>query len=268
MGVLKRNMLGETGIAARGGAAGVRLPDLVERTREAHEASEAELERARERAGSERARIVAGAEEAGFAAGKEAGFAEGRAEGIEAGRAEGEREHAERLEKVAGGWEAALASFEAHRGAMVSSAREDVLRLALAVAERVVRRAIDADASAAASLLDAAIAEVRDASRLTVRASERDAPAIGRRLNELAERLDAGEHTRLVIDATLQPGDVVVETDAGGMVDARLATQLDRIAEALLPGRGASAVTHAPRLAAEGDGSGSGSAPHAPSEAA
>lgn len=236
MGVLKRDMLGSVELPARGGTVGVRVPDLVQRSEEAHAALAAEGERARQAAEQERARIIEGAQAEGHEQGRAAGFAAGHAEGLEAGRAEAERAHAERLGQIAGAWEAALTVFEGERGRITSSAREDLLRLALALGERITRRSISLETDAAVSLLDAALAEVRDASRLTVRVGARDAPAIGRRLSELAGRIGDGEHAHLIVDEGFGPGDVVVESAAGAVVDARVSTQLQRVAEALLPG--------------------------------
>lgn len=201
----------------------------------------------REAAGAEAHRILeearAAAEKIRAEASKEAakaGKAEGRAEGIKQGRAEGkkaaEAEHAARLKELDAAWTSALNEFVERREAMLDGARGDVVRLALAIAERVTRRAIAADARVAERTLEELLGLVTAPTRLMVAMHPEDAACAAAALPGAASALGAGAHAEIVPDASFERGSVVVRTGCGGVLDASVATQLERIARELVPG--------------------------------
>ncbi|MCA9291638.1 MAG: hypothetical protein KDA25_10965, partial [Phycisphaerales bacterium] len=96
-------------------------------------------------AGAEAKRLVDGAHAEGHAAGLEQGRADGLAEGRETGRAAAYAEGAARSADVGAAWAAALDHWERHRAEMLFAAREDVVALATAIAEKVIFRAVAAD---------------------------------------------------------------------------------------------------------------------------
>src|SRR5690606_30636997 len=145
-------------------------------------------------------------------------------------------EASEQFENMQAGFEGALAAFEASREAMLREARADLLRLAMAIARRITRRAIATDSGAAAGQLEAALEHVAAGSalRIEVSAGEREAalaaiPAIG-------ARAAGSAHVEIVSREDLAPGDVIVRAAGGGEVDARIEAQLDRLAAQLVPG--------------------------------
>ncbi|MFB0987205.1 MAG: hypothetical protein QMB94_12975, partial [Phycisphaerales bacterium] len=92
----------------------------------------------------EAARLTECAAEIGRAEGMAAGEAAGRAEGLAAGATQGREEAmnamAEELNSIATGWNEALVGLLASRDAIREEARRDLLRLSLAIAERVLGR--------------------------------------------------------------------------------------------------------------------------------
>lgn len=201
-----------------------------------------ELERrTRERTGeiieqgrAERARLLAGAEEQGHAAGHEKGFAQG----LEEGRARGQTEATASLraegESVQRAWEAALGEFLAQRDEMLTQARTDVLLLALMIARRVVRRVVDVDPRVVEEQLAAALSLTTRPTSLVIEVHPDDAALAGEILPELIKRFGVGDHASLATSSTIGRGSVVIRT-RGGEVDASIDTQLQRIVEAIVP---------------------------------
>lgn len=200
--------------------------------RRAREEAEQTLAAARR----ERDRLVAGAAEEGRAAGAAEGRAQGLAEGREQGRAEAMEERRAELEALIGGWTAALEEFNARRERMLSEARVDVLKLALQIAERITRRAIQHDPAVVQDQIRAVLAAVARPTRLTLCVHPEDAPIASEILPEVHAAM--GEHAELVVDAALERGSCIARTEEGAKIDASIETQLRRIVEALLPGRG------------------------------
>lgn len=194
-----------------------------------------EAARIRRAGEEERTRLIADAREIGFAEGHAEGFKAGHAEGVEQGKAEALAVHAELLRKMDEGWTQALEAFESRRERLLSEARVDVLRLALKIAEKVTRRAIEVDPESVVAQLDAALEHVLAPTRLVVRVNPEDADIAASALPQRTAKLQNAQHVELRSDDSLQRGDCVIET-VGGEIDARIDTQIERIVNALLPG--------------------------------
>lgn len=187
-------------------------------------------------ANAERERLITGASEKGF----EEGRAKGYAEGLEKGRTEGHaavlNESRSQLERLMHAWSGALGEFESVRAGILAAAKEDVLKLALDLAERITKRAIDADPKAVQPQLEAVLAVVMQPTRLRVRMNPGDLAAAGDVMPALMKRFGLGSDAELIEDPSLKRGSAVVLTDHGE-IDASVETQLDRLVEALLPDR-------------------------------
>ena len=123
---------------------------------------------------------------------------------------------------------------------MLVSARRDVLRLAVRVAELVTRRQIELDERAVEGSLEAVLTSVLRPTRLIVRVSPDDRAVAQEALPKLLDTLSSGIDAELVEDGSLSRGSCVATFDEAmsGRIDASIETQLDRIARALLPGSG------------------------------
>lgn len=135
----------------------------------------------------------------------EAGFAAGRAEGLAGAAAEIVRGAAERDRLLAG-------------------CAEEVLGLAVEMAERVLAREVRPGVDGVAAA-ERALALVRDRPRVALRASQEDAEAL--RAAGLSPAAGAAR-LRIVADPGLDPGEVIVEAD-GASVDGRFRTQLGEL---------------------------------------
>ncbi|HYE02692.1 MAG TPA: FliH/SctL family protein [Phycisphaerales bacterium] len=186
---------------------------------------------------AQRARLVSGAESEGRARGFAKGLEEGRVEGARAARIEAMAERQAELKAIASGWSEGLAQFRRRRDDLVRAAEVDVLRLALAIAEKVTRRVIEVDPGVVRAQLDAVLALVLRPTRLAIHVHPEDHVLVEEILPDVLRVHAAGEHVTLVEDATLARGSCLARSlePGGGTIDASIGTQLSRLAEALLP---------------------------------
>lgn len=160
--------------------------------------------------------------EARAEAGRVLASAEGEAEAVrraavEAGRQEG---------LAAAAAEIARAAREAER--LIAASAPGVVAVAVALAERILGRAVVAGDDALRTAR-AALEELAGARRAVLRASPADA---GRLRNTAAELRGALASLRVVEDAALGMGEVVVDAD-GARLDGRFRCQLAALARAL-----------------------------------
>lgn len=248
MAVLKRAQE----LRPSGGAVVLDLGDLEAEADRIRAAARAEAEGILDAARREAAELVAGADARGHEEGRVRGLAEGRAEGEEEGRRRAEAEHAERLEALASDWRVALDELVAERDRMRSDLRTDAIGFAIAVARRVVLRVPRLDPTVVVDQLAAAIDRLLAPSALRVVIHPDDRAIVESALPALLAHLVGGAEARLEEDDSIERGGLRVRSGHGS-IDATLARQLDRIAEALLP-EGSALLEPAPAPpVAEGD---------------
>jgi flagellar assembly protein FliH len=164
------------------------------------------------------------------------GWREGYEKGQQLGRAEAMEQCGAQLQHAA----AALArlddAVESVRGELESAALADVVKLAVAIAERVTKRA---------GLIDPAVLgeNVREALKLAVRGgsvrvlihpSQRE--LLAAILPQVQGESPAGRAFEIAGDESIAPGGCRIVT-ADGQIDADLQSQLDRLTDKLLPPR-------------------------------
>lgn len=184
----------------------------------------------------EREQLISSAQGQGHAEGYEAGHREGLSKGLEEGIAQARAKHAQQLEQISAMWTEQLGYFEQHRETMLESARVQIVELATSIAKRVIRRTIELDPSVVLDQLAAVLSSITETTRLVVRVHPDDAQLVRAELPGMVDRFASCEHAQIVTDPSLQPGSCVACTASGGIVDASISTQLDRIVRAILPG--------------------------------
>lgn len=218
-------------------AQGAHVLDLADMKRlgeEMVENARAEAERILEAARRESAEVAQDANDRGHAEGHARGLQEGRAAGREEGRAEAVEAHSRELQALTTRWYAALDEWETERTTMLADAREDMVRFAIALAERIVGRALEVEPSLVVDQVQAALGLVAAAADATLSVHSEDEALVRSALSGIVARIGTLQHVTLVTDDTLERGGCVVRTDRG-QVDATIARQFNRIAEALLP---------------------------------
>lgn len=193
----------------------------------------AEAERIVAEARAERERLIAGATEQGHAAGLSVGTEEGRAAGAVEGRREALESHGAALARIQGAWERSLAEFERARVEMLSALRRDALSLAMMLAERVVQREVERDEGLVLRELDAALSMLARQTRIVVAVHPEDEAVAREAMPGLVARFADVSHAELAADPSVERGGCVVRTDAGGVIDATIRTQVERMAAAI-----------------------------------
>lgn len=185
---------------------------------------------------AERRALIESAAAEGTRRGIEEGIKVGRAAGAESGRKEALAASRKACDALAAQWSAALAAMEHERARTMRTAREELIGLALSIAEKVIGRTIDADPSVYEHLLEAAIGQVAAPGAVEVRINPEDRPTIEGMLPAVCAKFSKSEASTIVDDGTLARGSIVVRANQGEF-DASIGTQIQRIAEVLAPGR-------------------------------
>lgn len=183
---------------------------------------------------NEARRLAQSAAQQGQAEGLKRGLAEGQAKGAEAGRQEALARHSAALEALLKQWTDALNEFIASRQGLQIEARLDVLRLALAIAERIVYRTVELDPTVIEDQMAEALSLLARRSAVAIRVNPRDLEQAQAVLPQLVAQMHQCEHATIAADESLTPGGCVVQAGLT-TIDASIETQLDRIVSALLP---------------------------------
>ncbi len=149
---------------------------------------------------------------------------QGRSEGEAAGLARA----AQRLDPVIAHLTAATHELSGQRARLRAEAEEDTVKLAVAIARRVLHRELSTDPEAILGLVKAAFQKLsaRETHRLRV------SPADAAILQENRARLEFPPRVEIAADASLQPGSALFETSRGEL-DASVDTQMAEIERGL-----------------------------------
>jgi len=104
----------------------------------------------------------------------------------------------------------------------------EIIRLSVAIAEKLVRRKIDTSPDLAPELIRETLQLVTGSTRLRVRLNPQDEAQLGEFVHEVAQSLAQVAEVHTIADETVSAGGCVVETEHG-VIDGRLETQLERI---------------------------------------
>ena len=175
-------------------------------------------------------RIADEAQRSGHAAGLEQGLAEGRKQGHEEAMASG----AAQLEQLQRSWIDAAAQWEQRHQQMQRQGCQDVLSLALRLAELVVHRIVQIDRSVVVDQLAEALSHVLRTMQITVKIHGDDRQVLEQAMPQLLEEFSHLESVSLVDDDEVGRGGCVV-CYGQGQVDATIDTQLRRLLQLILP---------------------------------
>jgi flagellar assembly protein FliH len=148
--------------------------------------------------------------------------------GLEKGRVAGEQEASARLKAVVERFTATVDELASSRRRFRHEAEADVVKLALAIARRVLHRELNSDPEAVFGLVKAALEKVDSREIERIRIHPADAPMVTAQL----DKLRPATRFEVVPDSRLERGAAVVET-ARGSLDASVETQLDEIERGL-----------------------------------
>lgn len=154
-------------------------------------------------------------------AARQQGFKEGEAAGAAACRRE--------MQDAARQMAIAVRNAVTEQARLRAEAERDVVRIALAIAQKILRREVRIDPHVAIGLVKAAMEAVGAREVRVVRTH----PALVQPLAGGLSQIGVPEGVQVVPDASLEPGGLIVETTRGE-VDASLETQFEEISTGLL----------------------------------
>ncbi len=178
--------------------------------------------------------LVDGADKKGYLEGLSRGRKEGHEAGLLEGRVQAIAEFRDRLEQLATGWTDAIALWEQERSQMLQEAREDVIRFAIDVTDKVVRRVVQSDPSVVTDQVVEALTLLARPTAVEIQVHPEDRAIVEELLPRMTTTVQACEHISISTAESISRGGCVVKT-SGGKIDASLETQIARIAEALVP---------------------------------
>jgi flagellar assembly protein FliH len=161
---------------------------------------------------------------AGLAKAKETVEREAYQRGFAEGQATGKEQAAAELKPVLDRMAQTLAELISVRSRLRREAEKDLLKLAIAIARRVLHRELTIDPESIEGVIKVAIEKLQSRDLCRVRVHPDQAPAI----RASFERFSNSHKVELVADPSLQIGDVMFET-ATGTLDASIESQLQEI---------------------------------------
>lgn len=155
----------------------------------------------------------------------ERGFIEGEKAGKEVGEKTLEallKQYAKRLEEL-----------NDMRKEIFAASEREVLRLALEIARKVIRREVSVDEELILTLVKVALNRVAEQTVMTVRVNPRDYQSIQRYQAAYSPTSSLNEGVKLIEDPSISRGGCLIETESG-IIDARIEEQLREIEKGFL----------------------------------
>jgi len=148
--------------------------------------------------------------------------------GRQEGRAEGERTGAEaanaKLQPLFDRLSSTIGELASYRARFRRDSEPELLKLALAVARKILRRELTVDPHSLLGILKAAMETINQSEVLCVRTAPEDASQLTGRLAGLG----LPDHVEVIPDRTLERGSIILDTKRGH-IDASVQTQLAEI---------------------------------------
>lgn len=175
----------------------------------------------------------------------EKGLAEGREEGRRRAdeefdkrvRQQAEQLAEERLNTALPAVQSAAETLKQDRDRWLASWEEAAVRLSVAIAEKLIHRELDVRPESTPERLRAVLELAAGSPQINVRMHPQDVEALGGHADEVVRAMAACGEATVKPDETIDRGGCVIET-RHGVIDARLQTQLERIADELIPESG------------------------------
>lgn len=125
-----------------------------------------------------------------------------------------------------------ILAIRAERERVLTTVEQDVLKLAVKLAEKIIGRELEQDENARGEIVINALRSARREEMLTVRVGSEDL-AVLEEMREKIDRFGRARYIDFVADQSVKKGGCIIES-ASGTIDARLETQLRILENALL----------------------------------
>jgi flagellar assembly protein FliH len=172
--------------------------------------------------------------EAGYNDGMEIGKSQGYKDGYEAGKTEITEALQEQNQSALNEIAQMLEKIEAEKEAVISQYEKDLTRLAIDIAEKIIRHKIHSEDSSVAAIIESAIKDYRNVEWVKIYISDKDDAIAIRADKKLINELNKiSDDVKIDVSEELKEGSVIVETP-DGIVDAGIDTQLKNLKEMVL----------------------------------
>lgn len=239
--ILKNNLVeGMTAKFSRFNLADVReeAAHILRQARQQADELKAQADKLLEQANADAMEIRQSAQKEGFEQGYTLGLEEGKKQGFEKSHTESfelsQKEFANQIQQVHSALTNTLTQFEAERDQMITSAQQDLLALALAVAVKITHKQFEVDPSVVMENVKTAVGLVASRSSIVLRMNPVDMERFETFDAEKLQQLFNLQHVRMIKDDTVEIGGCIVQTD-NGKIDAQLTTQIHNIIKHLAP---------------------------------
>lgn len=135
-------------------------------------------------------------------------------------------------EQALAAWNQYLLAAYAARDRVIAEAEQEILRLAVRMAEKIIGHELKSQPETIAEIVATSLHYTRAESRLTVRVSPVDLPMV-EQFREKFEGIDHIRFIRLLADPQVEQGGCLIETETE-IIDARLSTQMRALEHALI----------------------------------
>ncbi len=153
------------------------------------------------------------------------GLREGEQRGIEQGRKD--------VEPIITNLSQALEELEKVKVEIYSYAEKAAVRLAIALAEKIIQQEIRSDPSIVIRMAESVLRGIKDRQSITLRLNPHDAQSLRSLGYDLEGIFNGGRKFSLLEDPSVERGGFVVQTESGEL-DARITQQLETAKELLL----------------------------------
>jgi len=159
------------------------------------------------------------------------GFSDGEKSGFEQGERAGLDAAAGRLDGLVKGLEQLLSDLGHLQRRACHDLENEMVRLALEVARKIVGREVRTDVETVAGIVRDAVNRVEHAEQITIRMNPADMQRLAELKPRLLDELAEAGRTRFEADASITSGGCRVESDSGD-IDARLEQRFKVVEEA------------------------------------
>lgn len=148
-----------------------------------------------------------------------------RSEGKQAGHTEGLAAAEREMEEMLATMRSLIDMARVERHKIIEGAEPEIVKLSMGIAERILHKAVEVDREIVISIAKAAISELVDRESITVRVNPVDLERMKQHRDSMLA-LGETKHMRVIEDQRVDPGGVVVETEAGTL-DGKIGTQVE-----------------------------------------
>ena len=127
----------------------------------------------------------------------------------------------------------AAESLTEQRDVWLADWEQTAVRLAIAVAEKIVRRRLEHEPEIRTEMIRSVLEAATGSPRITIHLNPHDAESLQSLVEEIVSSISGCGEAAVVADPDVSPGGCLIKTEQG-QIDGRLETQLERIASELL----------------------------------